>query len=94
MGPEMVPLVAVVAWLPLLFKLSGVITTKTNVKLVMLQKKKQNKGKKIPLVCMGPETVLLVAEVAWLPSLFKIPGVTSIEMNEKLVMLHKKQKKR
>ena len=43
---------------------------------------------------MGPETVPLVAAVARLPSLFNILGVTSIEMNEKLVMLHKKQKKR
>ena len=43
---------------------------------------------------MGLETVPLVAAVAQLPLLFKLPGVTSIEMNGKLVMLHKKQKKR
>ena len=78
----------------LVIQIIGSNNYKNKCKISNVAKKKKIKEKKIPLVCMELETVLLVAEVARLPSLFKIPGVTSIEMNEKLVMLHKKQKKR
>ena len=48
----------------------------------MLQKKQKKANKKHPHVCMGPETMLLVAAVAQLPSLLKLPGVGAIKMKK------------
>ena len=79
MGPATVPLVAVVVQLCSLLKLPGVAAMKMKKKMLVMYKKMKENKNKYPHVCMGPETVPLVASVAWLCSLLKLLGVGAIK---------------